>query len=239
MTPREFGRLHGFTKAQAVDLASRGLIEGATLNPYSKRWDIPEGARLADWLQALPLPVEPSSPVGTAREPQRAARSARAGAMTEGNAGPNPRLGLLAELEAFPVSQQTPQGCAEGFLAEVEPPAAGEDGDADAVLVYRKPEVQATCLCLRRAVARQSRQHQSLWLDAVELVQVFEAVDALRRKAKSAAGKGLQGVGPLKATDGLWRKLQEAMQRAHVLVDLASNRTPRKPRRRRLEWVPE
>lgn len=145
LTLRDFAKLHGFTKAQALDLAQRGLILGAAQNPFSKQWRVEAPASLADWLEALDKP-ESDSP--------RAARSPRAGVMDAVHADTHPhRLGLAASLLSL-ADQQAPQGRAAGLGFDAEDGAVAPSEAAPPVSAYRRPEVQSCCRNIREAAQR-------------------------------------------------------------------------------------
>jgi hypothetical protein len=230
ITLREFWKREGFTKPQALYLAEHGLIEGATLNPYSKKWSIKEPAKLVGWLAALSRPTE--------RQPIRASASSADGVMvaavcnhadthpsqvvaipampsladgfgvaaTGSHAQQSEHGGQAAMVQ--PEIYHDPQGQSEDFFEEPQ-------GD-ESVLVFNRPKVRQACYCLRKAVAKQERNLHRLRLDSSELVHLFHAVDSARSRARQAAGKGLTKVGSLRATDSLWHKLQAAMQRCHL-----------------------
>jgi hypothetical protein len=210
MTLREFAKREGFTKAQALDLAERGLLLGAECNPFSKQWRIAAPACLVDWLAGLDKPA-------TERVSQGAARSPRAGVMGAAHADTHPAPVGLAELLLSLEDQQAPQACAAGLgFAEPDDAAAalcadGASADSDAMPVFGSAKVRGYCRSIKAAVLKQDPSTHRLALDDSEFLHLFYAIERVRSKTRKDIGKGKAEIGDLRCTDSLWHKLQTIM----------------------------
>lgn len=101
--------------------------------------------------------------------------------------------GVLGSL--LPVDQQAPKGRAVGLLSKGGP----------------EVRIRRAGRSIQGAAVRQARELHALELSEREFVLAYLAIEHDRNRTRKAIGKGLAAPQDLKATDSLWRKLQDVM----------------------------
>ena len=193
ITLAEFAGQHNLTSKRAIYLANRGSILGAT-KIRNGRWMVYPPAVLLE----QPFQIKRSAIPGRVAPPS----------------GASDIDSLTVDAVTYPIEDD----------AEAAEPLHADTQQLEAVAPsapvspYKRADVQAACLLLRKAVARQDKNVYRLRLEAVEIVQLVEAVASTRRKLKQAISKGAKQYGELKATDALWHKLNAVMNRCRYEV---------------------
>lgn len=126
----------------------------------------------------------------------RAAPPSGAGVMAGfiGHADTHPPQAVLEAADPS-CRQQAPQGRAVGLLPQGGP----------------EVRIRRAGRSIQGAAVRQARELHTLELSEREFVHAYLAVEHDRNRTRKAISKGLAAPQDLKATDSLWRKLQEVM----------------------------
>jgi len=183
MSVQAFAALEGLTLKQARYCIKNGKVLGAQRDSRSKKW----------WIYPPAVLMERPRSYSRSKKSERVAPPSGASDMA----------GVLPGHAVTHPKQQV-EVAAEPLLADQQPQAV--------LSPFKRPEVLAVCKELKKAAARQLKNSYRLKLNALEIVQLVEAVGNDRRRMKQAIGKGAKQYGELRATDALWHKLQTVLR---------------------------